>query len=134
MNAVQKVINPWAWQDRFGFVQANDVTRAQRLVICAGQAAIDGDGNVRHAGDLPAQLSQAFDNLETVLGAAGASLANVVRLNYYTTDVDGLLAIWDTITTRLAKTDCRPASTLLGVSRLAFPELLIEIEATAVAS
>jgi enamine deaminase RidA (YjgF/YER057c/UK114 family) len=68
----------------------------------------------------------------TVLTAAGFRFANVVRLNYYTTNVDELFANWDVIVNRLARAGCTPASTLLGVSRLAFPELLIEIEATAV--
>lgn len=53
-----------------------------------------------------------------------------MRLTYYTTDVDALLGVWPLITQRLA--DNRPASTLLGVARLAFPEMLVEIEATAV--
>lgn len=59
-------------------------------------------------------------------------LANVVRLNYYTTDVDRFFAEHDALTKRLEAAACRPASTLLGVQRLAFPELLVEIEATAV--
>jgi enamine deaminase RidA (YjgF/YER057c/UK114 family) len=61
------------------------------------------------------------------------TLANVVRLNYYTTDVDAFFAAAEQLGPRLAAAGCRPASTLLGVTRLAFPELLIEIEATAVA-
>jgi enamine deaminase RidA (YjgF/YER057c/UK114 family) len=85
--------------------------------------------NSRIPGDIGAQLTQALDNLETVLAQAGSDLAHVVRLNYYTTDVDALLGVWPLIVQRLA--DNRPASTLLGVSRLAFPEMLIEIEATA---
>jgi enamine deaminase RidA (YjgF/YER057c/UK114 family) len=55
-----------------------------------------------------------------------------VRLNYYTTDVDKFFAAHDIVITRLKEAGCRPASTLLGVSRLAFPELMVEIEATAV--
>jgi enamine deaminase RidA (YjgF/YER057c/UK114 family) len=79
-----------------------------------------------------AQINQALDNLETVLVQAGFGLSNVARLNYYTTNVDQLFANWDAVVSRLAQAGCRPSSTLLGVSRLAFPELLIEIEATAV--
>jgi enamine deaminase RidA (YjgF/YER057c/UK114 family) len=55
-----------------------------------------------------------------------------VRLNYYTTDVDRFFEEYDVLTARLAEFGCRPAATLLGVTRLAFPELLVEIEATAV--
>ena len=54
------------------------------------------------------------------------------ELNYYTTDVDAFLAVFDAAVGRLSQAGCRPASTLLGVARLAFPELMIEIEATAV--
>ena len=83
-------------------------------------------------GDIRAQVNQAFDNLEAVLKEATFSLADIVRLNFYTTDIDRLLQNWDTITSRLEAAGCRPASTLLGVTRLAFPEWMIEIEATAV--
>jgi len=83
-------------------------------------------------GDIRAQVNQAFDNLEAVLKEATFSLADIVRLNFYTTDIDLLLQNWDVITSRLEAAGCRPASTLLGVTRLAFPEWLIEIEATAV--
>jgi enamine deaminase RidA (YjgF/YER057c/UK114 family) len=54
-----------------------------------------------------------------------------IRLNFYTTDVEGLLAHNDVIKSRLSAVGCQPSSTLLGVKRLAYPELLIEIEATA---
>ena len=83
------------------------------------------------------RLQKTLDNIETVLRNAGFEWSDVVRLNYYTTDVDGFFeAFWggdDPLVTRLAEAGCRPASTLLGVPRLAFPEMLVEIEATAVA-
>ena len=128
----RKLVNPWAWQNNFGFSQANEVTGAQRILFCAGQTSNDAEGRPLHPGDIRAQVSLAFDNLETVLQSAGFSLSDVVRLTYYTTDVDALLANYDVITTRLAQADCQPASTLLGVTRLAFSDWLIEIEATAV--
>jgi enamine deaminase RidA (YjgF/YER057c/UK114 family) len=128
----RRVINPWKWQDAFGFVQANEVTGGQRTLICAGQASAGDDGVPLHAGDMKAQTTQALDNLETVLKQAGFSLADVVRMNIYTTDVDRFMAegaaVWGR---RLAESGCRPAATLLGISRLAYPELLIELEATA---
>lgn len=128
----RRTINPWQWQESFAFVQANEIKGPHRVLYCAGQASVDGDGRALHPADMRAQVGQALTNLETVLGAAGLSLAHVIRLNYYTTDVDGLLANWDAVATRLAQAECRPASTLLGVARLAFPDLLVEIEATAV--
>ena len=129
----RRVINPWSWQDQLGFVQANEVSGAQRMLVCAGQASVDAEGRPAHVGDMRAQLAQALDNLETVLTQAGFKLSDVVRLNYYTTDVDGFFEAYEIGVRRLADSGCRPASTLLGVARLAYPELLIEIEATAMA-
>jgi enamine deaminase RidA (YjgF/YER057c/UK114 family) len=91
----------------------------------------DADGHPIHAGDIAAQIGQALDNLEQVLHASGYTLANVVRLNYYTTDVDQMLANWAVLAERLSTGGCRCTSTLLGVTRLAYPEMMIEIEATA---
>jgi enamine deaminase RidA (YjgF/YER057c/UK114 family) len=78
------------------------------------------------------QIEKAFQNLETVLKAAGFTLADVTRLNYYTTDVDKFFEAHEFVTNRLSGAGCQPSGTLLGVARLAFPGLLIEIEATAV--
>jgi len=128
----QRKINPWAWQDQFAFSQAIEVTGAKHLFFCAGQTSIDEQGHPVHIGDMRAQIELALKNLETVLQSGGISLSNVARLNYYTTDVESFLAAYDVVTSHLAKASCQPASTLLGVTRLAFPELLVEIEATAV--
>ena len=128
----RKIINPWTWQDQFGFVQANDVSGVQRTLICSGQASADADGNAVHPGDMAGQLNQALDNLETVLREAGFKISDVMRLNYYTTDVDRFFEAAEGVGRRLGESGCRAASTLLGVTRLAYPELLVEIEATAV--
>jgi enamine deaminase RidA (YjgF/YER057c/UK114 family) len=127
-----RTINPWTWQDAFGFVQAHEVQGVLRVLYCANQPSINAEGHPVPAGDLPAQIQQALDNLEQVLHAAGYSLADVVRLNSYTTDVDQMLASWSILVERLMAAGCRCSSTMLGVMRLAYPELMIEIEATAV--
>ena len=54
----RRVINPWTWQDQFGFVQALEVTGSERALFCAGQTSSDADGNPVHAGDMRAQLGQ----------------------------------------------------------------------------
>jgi len=128
----RQVVNPWTWQDQFGYAQAIEVSGAERTLYCAGQTSVDGDGNPVHEGDMTAQLAQAVDNLETVLKQGGFGLADVVRLNYYVTDVDAFFAVGEAGGKRLAEEGCQPAGTLLGVQRLAMPELLVEIEATAV--
>jgi enamine deaminase RidA (YjgF/YER057c/UK114 family) len=129
----RRIVNPWTWQDQYGFVQANELRCPQRVLLCAGQTSVDADGQPLHAGDMRAQIAQALDNLETVLAQAGFTLADVVRLNYYVTDVDRFFEAHDELTSRLTAAGCRSAGTLLGVARLAFPELMIELEATAVA-
>jgi enamine deaminase RidA (YjgF/YER057c/UK114 family) len=129
----RRIINPWTWQDQLGYVQANEISGAQRTLFLAGQGSVDEEGRPVHPEDMAAQLNQTLDNLETVLREAGAELSDVVRLNYYTTDVDRFFEAYGAAAGRLADAGCRPASTLLGVSRLAYPELLVEIEATAVA-
>ena len=127
----RRVVNPWTWQEQFGFVQANEISGVERTLVCAGVASVDPDGQPLHDGDMGAQVNQALDNLETLLGEAGFALADVVRLNYFVTDVDAFFAAGEIYGPRLAQAGCKPASTLLGVSRLALPPLLVEIEATA---
>ena len=131
MSTAHQSISPWTWQDQFGFAQAVVAPAGSRWVVCSGQAASGPDGDVQHVGDMRGQVGQAFDNLDTVLAAAGADLSQVVRLNYFTTDADALLGAWDLVVERLGKAGIQPASTFLGVARLAFPDMLVEIEATA---
>lgn len=78
-------------------------------------------------------MNQALDNLEAVLREAGLSLANVVRLNYYTTDLTEFYKAGKAYVPRLTSAGCKPASTLLVVKGLYHLDILIEIEATAVA-
>lgn len=129
----RKIVNPWRWQDQYGFVQANVLTGVERMVVCAGQTSTDDEGRPLHAGDMRAQVAQALDNLETVLGEADLGLGDVVRLTYYVTDIQAFFGARDVLAERFQATGCRPASTLLEVSSLAFPEFMIEIEATAAA-
>jgi enamine deaminase RidA (YjgF/YER057c/UK114 family) len=127
----QRKVNPWKWQDQFAFSQAIEVSGASRTLYCAGQASVDGEGKPMHAGDMSAQVDQAFRNLATVLEASGFTLSDVVRLNYYTTDVDRFFQAHDVVKRHLGEAGSQPAGALLGVARLAFPDLLVEIEATA---
>lgn len=127
----QRVTNPWTWQEPIGFCHA---VEANGTIYLSGQVSCDADGAPTHAGDIGAQTRAALDNIETVLVQAGYGLRNVVRLNIYTTDVDGYHrdggpAVRD----RLAAAGAHYTSTLLGVARLAAPEFLIELEVTAAA-
>lgn len=127
-----QAVNPWTWQDAYGFSQAVDCTGTQRLLVCSGQTSVDAVGRPLHAGDLRAQLRQALANLRQVLLAAGMDFRNVVRLNYYTTDIAGYLAASDEADACFKDLTAKPAGTLLGVAALFHPDILVEIEATAV--
>lgn len=124
-------VNPWKWQDQFGFVQANLVAGGDRVLYLSGQVSVDDDGNVVHEGDIAAQFNKALDNIESVLSDAGMTTENIVHLRIFVTDVDAAFNAFPGVLPRLA--GLRAAQTLLGISRLAFPGLMVEIEATAVA-
>jgi enamine deaminase RidA (YjgF/YER057c/UK114 family) len=94
---------------------------------------VDADGNAQHPGDMAAQLEHALDNLQDVLAGADMNLADVVRLNVYTTDFDELVKHWARVIDRFGNSGDRFATSLLGVTRLFTPELLVMLEATAVA-
>jgi enamine deaminase RidA (YjgF/YER057c/UK114 family) len=129
----QRPVNPWTWQDHYGFNQAIEVSGQQRTLICSGQTSVDAEGNPVHAGDMAAQIAQALDNVEAVLAKAGMTLKNVVRLNMYTTDMDACLGSFGVMAERLGAAGCMQATTLLGVNKLFDPSILVELEATAVA-
>ena len=123
-------INPWEWSKQFGFSQAIEVKGATRLLVCSGQTAVNDDGSPPTSADMDVQVQKAFENLGAVLRDAGMSASDVVRVNYYTTDVDELIAVLGPRAAAFFGPNL-PASTLLGVTRLAFPQLKVEIEATA---
>lgn len=126
-------VNPWDWSLKLCYNQAEAIEGISRQLICAGQAAVDAEGDPQHAGDMRGQISLALDNLEAVLARADMSLINVIRLVVYTTDVDEALKNFDLLGMRFEPTRSAPPMTLLGVTRLAMPSLLFEIEATAAA-
>jgi enamine deaminase RidA (YjgF/YER057c/UK114 family) len=128
----RRPINPCSWSLKLGFDQAQLVEGHRRELVCSGQDAVDADGNPQHPGDMAAQLELALDNLEAVLAAADMTFANIVRLNAYTTDVDELFKHWARLPNRFGNSDGRFVTSVLGVARLALPQLLVLLEATAV--
>jgi len=105
----------------------------KRTIECAGQVAWDRDCNLIGEGDFAAQAREVFKNLRTVLEAAGATPADVVRLRTYIVDHDQqkLEALGPVMAEFYG--DVTPAAnTLIGVQALALPGFLIEVEATAV--
>ncbi|WP_197275197.1 RidA family protein [Luteipulveratus halotolerans] len=126
-------VNPVTWSLEMGFNQGELVSGQTRTLYCSGQTAMSADGRPQHEGDMAGQLALSIDNLEAVLRAADMSLADLVRLNVYTTDVDALFPHYGVLAGRLGAAGVAPATTMLGVTRLAVPGQLIELEGTAVA-
>jgi 2-iminobutanoate/2-iminopropanoate deaminase len=122
-------INPWTWQDRAGFSQAWRVDDAQSIVFVSGQAPISPEGELVGEGDFEAQTRQVFENLQTVLSEAGASLESVVKITVYLTDIGALRDFGRIKADYIAGP--QPASTALAVSSLALPGMMVEVEAIA---
>jgi enamine deaminase RidA (YjgF/YER057c/UK114 family) len=112
------------------------VGTGSRLVFVSGQVARDADGNQVGAGDLAAQVDQAFRNVNTAVEAAGGSFADIAKLTIYIVDWNpAKMAAFGEGVGRAAGAlgiDPTKAVTLIGVASLAEPDLLVEIEATAV--
>ena len=132
--AVQRTaVNPVTWSTEMGFNQGEVVTGHTRTLYCSGQTAMSDDGRPQHDDDMAGQVALSLDNLEAVLREAGMALADLVRLNVYTTDVDLLLQHYGVLASRLGAAGAAPATTMLGVTRLAIAGQLVELEGTAVA-
>lgn len=123
-------INPWTWQDQRGFSQAWKVEDGRTVVFVSGQVSASADGQMLHEGDFPAQARLVFENLRTVLEGAGASLADVVKLGAFLTDMS-LLPEYGRVKAEFF-TGKQPASTAVGVTSLAAPGYMVEVEAIAV--
>jgi enamine deaminase RidA (YjgF/YER057c/UK114 family) len=126
-------VNPVTWSLGMGFNQGEVVSGHTRTLYCSGQTAMSGEGEPRHEGDTAAQLALSLDNLEAVLAGAGMSLADLVRLTVYSTDVEALLPHWGVLASRLGAAGVAPPTTMLEVTRLAVPGQVVELEGTAVA-
>lgn len=130
----RKTINPSSMYNslQYGFSHAT-TSQGKTEIHCAGQVAWDENGDVVGAGDLAKQAQQVFKNLTTVLGEANATPADVVRMRTYVVNLKP--EYLETIVGAIAEfyADAVPAAnTLIGVQSLALPDLLIEIEVTAV--
>lgn len=108
---------------------------AGEIVIVAGQVGTNRAGEVAGSGDVVAQTTQAFENVRAVLTAAGCAMTDVVRFQTFlthATDVDGFMQARRELFPRYFPGGVYPPNTLLIISRLVKPELLVEIEAMAV--
>lgn len=123
-------VNPWTWQDSFGFSQAWKVDEGKSVIFVSGQASISAEGIVMHEGDFKAQVRLTLENLRTVLEQAGASLDDVVKLGAYFVNIEKLPE-YGAVQAEFFKGKM-PAQTAVGVSSLALPGMMIEVEAYAV--
>jgi enamine deaminase RidA (YjgF/YER057c/UK114 family) len=123
-------INPWAWQDDFGFTQAWRLDDPGSLVVLSGQTGVDPDGMVVHPDDFGAECRLLFENIAEVMRQAGGSLDDIFMITVFLTNIEDLAAFTEIerefFVTRL------PARTAVGVTALAVPGLHVEVEATAV--
>ncbi len=125
-----RFINPSTLAKPPGYTHVVEVTSGRTIYI-AGQVALDASGNIVGKGDFRAQTEQVFTNLRTALESVGGTFKDVIKLNMYVTDMTQLPALRE-VRNRYVNTETPPASTLVGVRRLAREEFLIEIEAVAV--
>jgi enamine deaminase RidA (YjgF/YER057c/UK114 family) len=125
----QNVFSVSPYEDVIGFSRA---VRVGDLVFVSGTVAWGPDGKLVGKGDVYAQAKQTLANIEGYLRQAGATLRDVVRTRIYLTDIGR----WQEVARAHRETfgDVRPASSMLEISGLAEPEMLVEIEAVAVLS
>ena len=124
-----KRTNPPTLTKPTGYTHVVETVGAVKTVYISGQIAYDANGNVVGAGDMKAQAEQVFKNLETALKAAGATFADVVKMNTYITDMSKAPAVREVRARYFGETT--PASTFVEVKGLVRPELMLEIEVIA---
>jgi len=114
------------WEEIVGYSRA---VKTGSLIQVAGTTATDASGAIVGIGDTHAQTVQCIRNIEAVLARAGATLADVTRTRIYVTDIDR----WEEVGRAHGEFfgEVKPATTLVEVSRLVSPEMLVEIEAEA---
>lgn len=129
----KEILNPTALgaPPRF-YSHAVAIEGPAKLVYVSGQVSWGADGKVVGAGNMRAQCEQVFKNLTSVLRAAGAGWGDIVKMNSYMVGMNAEnVAAFRDIRSGYLKTGQLPASTLVGVTSLVQPELLLEVEVVA---
>jgi len=125
-------VNPETMHRNPAFSQGIIIPSGMRTLIIGGQNALDAQGDIVGKGDIAAQTTQAVDNMTKVLEAAGGTLDNLVRVGLLLRDDVDLAAGFGAWMRRAGQMKNPPTVTAAFVARLAAPDYLIEIEATAV--
>lgn len=125
--ARKRVSTGTEWESHVGYSRA---VRVGSQVHVAGTTATDEDGAIVRGGDPYEQMRRALENVRSALEEADSSLSDVVRTRCYVVDIDD----WEAIGAAHAEVfgDTRPATSMVEVSRLISPDLLVEVEATAI--
>ncbi|MGR3778519.1 RidA family protein [Bacillus paramycoides] len=129
----KKFINPENMPATFGYSHIVEVSNAKRTIYISGQVAINTDGHIVGIGDLATQTRQVFENIKIALKTSELNFDDVVKLTFFLTDISQMAIVRD-IRDQYINTNNPPASSALEVNKLIHDELLIEIEAIAVAN
>ncbi len=133
----RQIANPWSWGDAWSLNQGEVVSGLSRTLHCSGQVALVEDPSsemglaVAHEGDMAGQMKVALAGIDAILEKAGMTRANLLHLRFFTTDVDAFLAAYGVYAEWIGEAGIQPPQSLLGISRLVMPELMVEIEAVA---
>ena len=126
--AAAKIIDPgWSWDDKLPLAQAKQIGNT---IYVSGQVAFNSQGKLVGKGNMKTQTRQVFRNIKAVLAAAGAKMEHIIKINTYITDGSKFMDMLEARGEIFGNNP--PASTAVVVAGLAFPGLLIEVEAIAV--
>ena len=128
----RRFINPLELASPTGYSHVG-MSSAGRTVYVSGQIAYDGTGRIVGKGDLRAQAVQVYENLYAALAAADAGFGDVVKMTTFVVDLTPeKAAVMREVRLQRLPEGHRPASTMVGVTSLVHPDLLVEVEVVAV--
>jgi len=124
---MREIINPKNVHWPFGYTH---IAKVGDTLHISGQLPLDQEGKIVGEGDMTAQTDKTYENLKKCLESVGATMRDIVMLRIFVTDLEEFQKTAEVRTKYFGK--YRPATTGLEISRLYFPEAMIEVEATAV--
>lgn len=129
--------NPVGWGAAYSMNQGEVTSGAKRVLRTSGQVAFREDPesefgvSVTNVGNLRGQMEDALANVDAVLKKAGMGREDIVHIHFFTTEIDGFLENYEIYAKWIEPAGIHPPQSLIGVNRLVFPDLLVEIEVTA---